>query len=572
MVFATKHELEQAALLDRLARVPGFLGQQRLFGLQVLEAGTLNAAGNALEADINDFVGQTHRFKQLGTTIGRDGGDTHLRQDLQQALGNTLAVVLEGFVQVANDFAGTDQVTQHFIRQVRVDCGRTEADQHRVVMRITGGRGFNQDVALATQTRRGHVVMHSTDSQRRVDRQLALLDSPVAQHDQRLAFTHGGLGLGGDIAHGLAKRRAFSDVEVNDVAREAGTLVQVHDGAPLGRRDHRRAENRAIGVIGSLFKDVALGTQAGFQRHDDGFTQRVDRRIGHLGELLTEVVIDRTHATGQHRHRRVVAHGTDRFLTVLGQRAQHLVTLFEGDLEHLHVLLETLGRKEIGAVVAIIQRSLDAQGIFLQPLAVRMTGLQAISHIIGVQYFASLSVDSQNLTRTNTALADDVFGLVVPHADFGGQGDIAVLGDDITRRAQTVAVEQTDRVATFGQYNTGRAVPGFHMHGVVFVERPQIGIHGLHVLPRRRHDHADGAEQIHAAADQQLKHVVHARGVGTGGVDQRGQAVQIGHQIVGELVTARLGPVTVGGDGVDFTIVGNQTERLRQRPLRQGIG
>ncbi|RMO66669.1 hypothetical protein ALQ37_05532 [Pseudomonas syringae pv. aptata] len=126
-------------------------------------------------------------------------------------------------------------------------------------------------------------------------------------------------------------------------------------------------------------------------------------------------------------------------------------------------------------------------------------------------------------------------------------------------------------MTTFGHDHARRAVPRLHVHGVVLIERPQVRVHGLDVLPRRRNDHAHATEQVDAAGDHQLKHVVHARRVRTHAVDQRAQFVQV-HQIVGELGAPRLCPVAVAGNGVDLAVVGEEAERLRQRPFRQGIG
>ncbi len=109
------------------------------------------------------------------------------------------------------------------------------------------------------------------------------------------------------------------------------------------------------------------------------------------------------------------------------------------------------------------------------------------------------------------------------------------------------------------------------MHRVVLVERTQIRVHGFDVLPRRRNDHPHATEQVDATGDHQFEHVVHARGVGTDAVDQRAELFQI-HQIIGELGPPGLRPVAVTGDGVDFAVVGEEAERLRQRPFRQGVG
>ncbi|MNJ45674.1 hypothetical protein D3C77_407810 [compost metagenome] len=376
-------------------------------------------------------------------------------------------------------------------------------------MRVAGSSGFDQDVAVATQAQFGQAVMHGAHRQRGMHRQFARGDMAVAQHQLGLATAHGFFGLVGDVAHRCFQAKAFFVVEVDQLTLEAWA-VEVHQRAPLGRRNHRRAEDHPRGVLGGFLEDVALGTQADLQRHDDRFTQRVDRRVGDLGELLAEVVVGRTHALRKDRHRRVVAHRTDRFLALFAERTQHLVALFEGDLEHLHVLLELVS-VVAGHALVVAEVSLDAQGILTQPALVRVARLQAVVDGIGVEDLPGFGVHGKDLPRADTALGDHVLRLVVPHADFRRQGDVAVLGGDPARRAQAVAVEQADRVATFGQYHAGRAIPRLHVHGVVFVEGTQVGVHGLDVLPRWRNDHPHATEQVDATGDHQLEHVVHAR-------------------------------------------------------------
>ncbi len=438
-------------------------------------------------------------------------------------------------------------------------------------MRITGGGGFHQNVAAAAQAGFHQTVVNRTHGQRSMHRQLAWCDMTIAEDQQHLATTYGFLGLIGNIANRRLEADGLVVVQVDDQTFETRTL-QVHDRAPLRRRDHRGSQDCAVGVIGGFLEDITLGTQTGFQRHHDGFAQRVDRRVGDLCELLAEVVIGRPYAARQNCHGRIVAHRADRFLALLGQRTQHLITLLEGDLVHLHVLLELVSVVEGRTVIVVIEGRLDAQRVLPQPLLVGLLRLQVVVDVVGVQHLAGVGVHREDLPRADTALGQDVLGLVIPYADFRGEGDVAILGGHPTRRAQAVAVEQADCVASVGQHHASRAVPRLHVHGVKFVEGAQIGVHGLDVLPRWRNDHPQATEQIHSAGDQQLKHVVHARGVRAGAVDQRRQAFEIRQQFVGELQAARLGPVAVTGDGVDFTVVRQEAKRLSQAPLRHGVG
>ena len=488
----------------------------------------------------------------------------------EQALGDAFAVVLEHLVEVAQHFTGTDQVAQHFVSQERIDRRGAETDQHGEVVRIACGRGFNEDVGVAAQAFFGQAVVYRTGGQRGVNRQLARRDMAVAQDDLGTTGARGFFSLIGHIADGRFEADAFVVVEVDDLPLEA-RAVEIHQRAPLGRGNHRRAEDHARGVFRRFLEDVALGTEADFQRHHDGFTQRVDRRVGDLRELLAEIVVRRAHALGQHGHRRIVAHRAHGFVALFAKRTQDLIALLERDLIHLHVLLELIDVVESRTVIVVFHGRLNAQGILAQPLLVRMTGFQAVVDRIGVEDLPGFSVHGEDLPRTDTALGDHVFWLVVPDADFRSNGDETVGGGDPARRAQTVTVKQAHRVATIGHDHAGRAVPRLHVHRVVLVERTQIRVHGFNVLPRRRNDHPHATEQVDAAGDHQFEHVVHARGVGTDTVDQRTEFFQI-HQIVGELGPTGLRPVTVTGDRVDLAVVGEEAEWLSQRPFRQGVG
>ncbi len=110
VVLTAVDELQQAALLNRLAAAPGFGGQRLLLGLEILEARPLDTAGDATEAELHDLVGQADSFEQLRTAVRGDGRDAHLGDDLHQPLGDALAIVLEHFVKVAKHLASADQV------------------------------------------------------------------------------------------------------------------------------------------------------------------------------------------------------------------------------------------------------------------------------------------------------------------------------------------------------------------------------------------------------------------------------------------------------------------------------
>ena len=70
------------------------------------------------------------------------------------------------------------------------------------MVRVTGGGGFDRDVAVAAQALLGQTMVYRTDRQGGMHRQLAWGNVAVAQHQLSLAAAYGFLGLVGDVADG----------------------------------------------------------------------------------------------------------------------------------------------------------------------------------------------------------------------------------------------------------------------------------------------------------------------------------------------------------------------------------
>ena len=218
----------------------------------------------------------------------------------------------------------------------------------------------------------------------------------------------------------------------------------------------------------------------------------------------------------QHRHRRVVAHRAHRLALVLGQHADDLVALLGRDVEHLLKHRQRVAVEGLGREARIDEIGLQIAHALLQPRLVGMAALQEIVDPLGVHELGGLQIERQHFARPELALLDHVLGQVIPHARFGGDGDVAILGDDPARRPQAVAIQGAAGIAAVGEHDAGRPVPGLHVRGVVLVEGLQVRIDHVHRLPCRRHQHAHGVHGIEAAHQQQLEHVVERLGIGAG--------------------------------------------------------
>ena len=253
-------------------------------------------------------------------------------------------------------------------------CRRAEAEQAGHVMRVSGAARFNHQVTLGAQPDANQVMMDSARGQKAMQRNTAIANITVRQNKNALAFTHGRLGTGADRLQGLAQ--AGVSRVVGGVHRHSSEVLfrQRFDIPELGLRQDRRCQADTPSVVGRLFKDIALRTQIHFERHHDRLAQRVYRRIRDLSKFLAEVIIERALLARQHRHRRVVTHGSHRLVTRLCQRSQYLIPLFEADLKHLLVHIQLGARDRSHRLTGVA--TLNQSRVLSQPLFVGLASLQ----------------------------------------------------------------------------------------------------------------------------------------------------------------------------------------------------
>ena len=571
VVLPAMNIFQQSTLFDLVAKIPGTFHQGALILLQILETATLQPVGGATETELHHLIVQPYRFKQLGTPVAGDGGDPHLGDDLVEPLVDPLAIVVHQLATAhTTDLTGALQIEQTFIGEIGEYRGSTVANQHRKLVRIAGGGGLHHDIGIAAQPLLDQLVVYRTGSQQGVDRHPIRSDLPIRQNQHHLAPFYRGQRLIADTLQRLLQVTVSGIVEV-DTPASVVRIIQLLQLLELAHRQHRRIHQQPGGVILSLLEQIFLPPETALQRHHYLLPDRVDGGVGHLRKLLTEVVIERAHPARQHCRWRIIPHGTDRLLARFGQHPQHLITLFETDLEQFLIDIKALFLHRPGALLLTLQLGFQPPGVPAKPLLVGLAILELLLDLLRQQQLSSGGIDGQHLTGTEPPLGHHLLREVVVHTDLGRQGDMAIVGNHPAGRAQAVAIQHTAGIAAIGQDNPRRAIPRLHVHGVVFVEGTQIRIQRLHVLPGRRNQQTHSAEHIHTAGQQRLQHVVQTAGVGTGHGNQR---AHIRHGNMGRLEFMAAGhrPVAVALNGVDLAVMGQVTERLRQPPLRPGVG
>ena len=107
---------------------------------------------------------------------------------------------------------------------------------------------------------------------------------------------------------------------------------------------------------------------------------------------------------------------------------------------------------------------------------------------------------------------------------------------------------------------------------MILVERLLVVGHREMAVPCFGNHHHHGVRKRAAAHDQHLERIVEDCGVAAGFVDHRQEILDVlAVDVRLELVFARLHPVDVAAQRVDFAVVRDVTERMRERPARKRV-
>ena len=229
------------------------------------------------------------------------------------------------------------------------------------------------------------------------------------------------------------------------------------------------------------------------EAHDELLADRVDRRVRHLREVLLEVGVQQLGLRRQRRDRRVVAHRADGLLAALRhgrhQQLEALLRVAERLLQIEQPRRSTSSRRArcFGSgrseTRICVRFSHVSYGLLRGDLRLQL--------LVGDDA-ALLQVDEQHLARLQAPLLHDRLLRHGQHAGFRGHDHEVVLGHEVARRAQAVAVERGADLAAVGEGHRGRAVPRLHEAGVILVEGAPLAIHQRIAGPRLGDQHHGG--------------------------------------------------------------------------------
>ena len=453
-------DFERSAVNWRIAKGIGMAAHG--FFRHLLKANTFDCRRGAKEIAVNKGLLQANRVKNLRAAIGLIGRNAHLGHDLQNALINRLDKALHHLIGIHLLGKFWAHGVQRLEGQIGVDGLRAIASETAEVMHLTRIAGFNNQAHRGTQTFADQVMMHSRRAEQGRDRNTIRAHHAVRQDDDIIATMYSRLSAvtqtlqrihhaGGTLFHRISHIQCFGVESILDMA-DIADLLQI----TIGQNWLTHFQPFAAGVALQI-KQVRARADKGHKAHHQLFTDRIDRRIGDLRKVLLEIGIEQLGLVREYRNRRVCAHRADSFLTRdchgSKQNLQVFLTIAKGLLtvEQGHI---GAGRAR-GDRLEVFQYDLGA----LQPLAIRRGGRERLFHFLIGNDAALLQIHQQHLAGLQTPLGNDFFLRNWQNAHFGRHNHKTVIGDEIARRAQAVAVERCANLAAIGKGDSGRPVP-----------------------------------------------------------------------------------------------------------------
>ncbi len=421
--------------------------------------------------------------------------------------------------------------------------------------------------------------MHGARRQQRRDRDAVGARRAVRQDDDVVVLrAHGLLGLGADDVERPAHAGAALVGGVGDVDGDRREVVILHlpdltDALEILVGQDRLVDLEPLDLRGAFeIEEVRTRADERHEAHDELLADRVDRRVRHLREVLLEVGVQQLRLRRQRRDRRVRAHGADGLLAGLHHRAHEELQAFLRVAERLLQIDQGDVRLVLGHLLRQRQVA-DLDLRLLQPLLVRIARGQIGLQLVVRDDAALREIDQQHLAGLQAPLARDALLGDRQHARLRRHDDDVVLGDEIARRPQAVAVERGADLAAVGEGHGGGAVPRLHQAGVVLVEGLALAIHRLMAGPGLRDQHHRGVRQRIAAHDQEFERVVEAGRVRLALVADRPELRDlVAVQRRGHRRLPGRHPVDVAAQRVDLAVVRDHAIGVRELPRRERVG
>ena len=236
------------------------------------------------------------------------------------------------------EIAFLERCPQGLEGKIRIDGVGAVAYQQAVMMHFPRLAGFHDDADARARAGFNQVMMHGPHGEKGADRHPLRAHGAIGEQNKAAALLDSPACFGADAVQRRRQARSARTGLVGDIdgRRAPAPVIQVLDGGQFLVGQDRMRNAKPAGVLLGGLQQVPLRAAVAIQRHDDLFADRIDGRIGDLGETLLEVVVEHARLIGQHRQRGIVAHGAERIAQLADQGLQHDIHGLDGIAEGVH--------------------------------------------------------------------------------------------------------------------------------------------------------------------------------------------------------------------------------------------
>ena len=190
-----------------------------------------------------------------------------------------------------------------------------------------------------------------------------------------------------------------------------------------------------------------------------------------------------------------------------------------------------------------------------------------------IDHTAFYGIDQKQFARVQTFFQYDMLFIDRQHTYFRCQHQRIIIGNIITGRTQTVAVQDCAHDIAIGKYDGCRTIPWLHHRCIILVEIADLLRDRIIVCPRLRNADHCCQRQFHSAHHQKLQCVIQHGRIGSVPIYDRQYLVQI----VPKMLTCHVffaGQHLIGisADRVDLTVVYDEAVRMCTLPARIRVG
>ena len=347
-----------------------------------LEADAFDGRGRAGEIFLDEIGGKSHRVEDLRAAIGLIGRDAHFGHHLQNAFADRLDVVLLHVIGLHRQPHLHADLLQRLESEIGIDRFRAVTRQRAEMMHLARFAGLDHEPGLHAQALADQMMMDGGDREQRRNGNALGRNRAVGQDQDVVVGEHRVGGFAADAVDGFFQPLGAFGRGPGAVERRGaeGAVQQFRNRADLFEI---RIGQHGLGDFQPLVRARVAPEQIrprpddrderGHQLLADG----IERRVGHLREVLVEIIVEQLRPLREHGDRLVGAHRADGIVPILRHRFEEELDVFlrvaEGLLaiEQRRGLVRRRDQRRFGQIGQLMQLELRVLQPFLVGLGFR---------------------------------------------------------------------------------------------------------------------------------------------------------------------------------------------------------